>query len=146
MDWRDLACRASANGFQSGGIDADVVVLDDTSASMKNNDPQDAIVLVTRLLSDMVPGNLGAVPTFRYRAGEQRDWWSEHRPYQSLSRRPTRTCRVFSTGDLNAYQKVIGQCLLLKTRPVRGDAGFISILEELLRPSSMARSMGSRFA
>ncbi len=57
-----LAFQAGFSG-RAQSFDADVVVLSDTSASMTENDPQNAVVLEVSapLFADIVPGKLAAI-------------------------------------------------------------------------------------
>lgn len=117
-------------------FDADVIVLDDTSGSMRFNDPQNAIVLVTRLFTDISPGKLAAVRLFDI----GRDQGVVHATTTGQSTPcpddPSRTCQVMNM-DPDARDKVVGRHLLISNRNGRGDAAFKTSLEGLLKPTAM---------
>jgi hypothetical protein len=134
----------SGNLRAQQGLDADVVVLDDTSASMKDNDPQNTIVLVTRLLADIVPGKVGAVRLFDIDREKAVVGGRDTGRTQPCPDNPSVTCHILDTNP-DALQKVIDQRLLLLTRPTRGDPAFKTKLEDLLRPSAMSTQYGFSF-
>lgn len=116
-------------------FDADVVVLSDTSASMEKNDPQNAIVLVTRLFADIVPGKLAVVRLFE--TGRDKD----KVPMRDSGKTSTcegrsGPCQVFEFGP-GAAEKVINDHILVKVRPSRGDTGFKAGLQDFLQPLAL---------
>jgi hypothetical protein len=127
------------------GLDADVVVLDDTSGSMRNNDPQNAVVLVTRLFADIVPGKLAAVRLFDIARDRGSIKVEETGKSEPCPDDPTRQCQIMSVGP-DALGKVLSQHLLLTRRNGRGDAGFKGRLPDLLRPSAMDTEYQYSFA
>ncbi len=126
-------------------LDADVIVLDDTSGSMSRNDPQNAIVLVTRLFADIAPGKLAAVRLFDIgrdmsAVGAKSSGQSTPCPDD-----PSRTCQVFNVGP-DALAKVVSQHLLIANRNGRGDAAFKTRLPDILKPTAMDTKYGYSMA
>jgi hypothetical protein len=117
------------------GLDADVVVLSDTSNSMTQNDPKNAVVLVTRLFADIVPGKLAAVRLLDITKDKAKF------PHQDTGKKvpcpdkPGELCEVINLGA-DAIGKAVDQHLLLATRPGRGDSAYKSSLVDLLNPSA----------
>src|ERR1051325_5074816 len=127
-----LICVAARPGLAQQAANADVVVLSDTSATMSTNDPRNAVVLVTRLFADIVPGKLAAVRLFdlsKDAAKVPPQSTSESKPCPDD---PSRSCNVVTLRP-DALDKAVEQRLLLTTRPGRGDSGFKSSLVELLQ-------------
>ncbi len=117
-------------------LDADVIVLDDTSGSMSRNDPQNAIVLVTRLFADISPGKLAAVRLFDI----GRDGGKVNAVPTGQSKPcpddPSRMCTLVNIGP-DAKNKVLSQHMLISNRNGRGDAAFKGGLPDLLKPTAM---------
>jgi hypothetical protein len=117
-------------------LNADVVVLSDTSATMSTNDPKNAVVLVTRLFADIVPGKLAAVRLFDLSKDQSKVPNQQTNEKKPCPDRPSEMCSIVRLGP-DAWDKAIEQKLVLSVRPSRGDSGFKSSLVELLKPSSM---------
>jgi hypothetical protein len=117
-------------------LNADVVVLSDTSATMSTNDPKNAVVLVTRLFADIVPGKLAAVRLFDLSKDESKVPHESTNEKKPCPDRPSEMCSIVKLGP-DAMQKAVDQRLVLAVRPSRGDGAFKSSLVELLRPTAM---------
>jgi hypothetical protein len=109
---------------------ADVVVIVDTSTSMRQDgmDPSRASLLVTKLLADIVPGDLAVVRLLDL------DYDKDvipSRPTGTIvpcSEDPSRTCHTVDAAtdwEADARSKQLGAL----TRPARGDAAFKQALE-----------------
>ena len=112
---------------------ADVVVIVDTSISMRDAgmDPERASLLVTRLLADIVPGNLAVVRLLDI--DDDRDVIPSRPTGQTVSCQedPTRTCHtVEPAGDWEEAART-GKLGAL-VRPVRGDAAYKQVLPQHL--------------
>ena len=131
--WMFCACLA---GRAQQGLDADVVVLSDTSSSMTQNDPKNTVVLVTRLFADIVPGKLAAVRLLDFGKDGGKLPHSNTFTMEPCSDDRSKNCKMYQLAP-DAVEKAVQQHLLLTVRPSRGDGGFKSALVDLLRPTTM---------
>lgn|GEM_PF-1222432 len=112
---------------------ADVVVVVDTSTSMREPgmDPERASLLVTKLLTDIVPGDLAVVRLLDLHSDE--DVLPSRRTGETMpcSEDPTRTCNRVEEAinwEAAARSKKLGALV----RPSRGDTGYKQQLERHL--------------
>jgi len=112
---------------------ADAVVIVDTSTSMREAgmDPERASLLVTKLLADIVPGDLAVVRLLDVAA--DRDLIPSHNSGRSIpcSEDPAQTCNAVEQDtdwQAEARSKMFGAL----PRPSRGDAGYKQALEQHL--------------
>ena len=131
-----LLCVTFGPAWAQRVSNADVVVLSDTSATMSTNDPKNAVVLVTRLFADIVPGKLAAVRLFDLSKDQSKVPSESTNEKKPCPDRPSEMCSIVKLGA-GYVEKAIDQHLVLAVRPSRGDSGFKSSLVELLRPSAM---------
>jgi hypothetical protein len=131
-----LLCFACARGLRAQqSLDADVVVLDDTSGSMKENDPKNAVVLVTRLFADIVPGKLAAVRLLNLNQDgkglDQQDTGNS-KPCPDA---PGQMCHIMNL-PADAVDRAVRQHMLIDSRDSRGDPAFKERLRNLLQPAA----------
>ncbi|MFH1468437.1 MAG: choice-of-anchor X domain-containing protein [Pseudomonadota bacterium] len=128
-------------------LEADVVVVVDTSVSMKEPgmDPERTSLLVAHLLSDLVPGDLAVVRLLDY--GDDKALL----PSAPTGRKepcledPSKTCDVIMpTADWNKLARE-GRLGVL-ARPTRGDAGFRQQLAEHLEQKRANSDFGLAFS
>jgi hypothetical protein len=114
-------------------VRADVVVIVDTSTSMRERgmDPERASLLVTKLLADIVPGDLAVVRLLDLHA-DAADVPSRPTGIRTpCNEDPTQTCERVEPSDdwqANARRRKLGALV----RPARGDAEFKRQLESHL--------------
>jgi hypothetical protein len=128
-------CGLLPAGLRAQQPDADVVVLSDTSLSMMQNDPKNAVVLVTRLLADLVRGNLSAVRLLDVAKDSAKIAHEDTKQKQPCPDRPSEMCAVVKLGP-EALQQTVDQHLLVKKRDGRGDSSFKTSLAGLLGPTA----------
>ena len=124
----------AAHAFQAHAT-ADVVVIVDTSTSMKEPamDPKGTSVLVAKLLSDIVPGDLAVVRLLDLRKDKNLLPSELTGRYIPCSEVPTNQCpEVRATNDWysNTRRDKFGALI----RPARGDPGFKEQLNTHLSP------------
>ncbi len=112
---------------------ADVVVIVDTSTSMveEGMDPQWASLLVTKLFTDIVPGDLAVVRLLDLKADQDLLLRRETGVTEPCAEDPTKQCEVVepaSDWQQDARDKKLGALV----RPARGDAAFKQELESHL--------------
>lgn len=112
---------------------ADVVVLVDTSTSMsqRDMDPQRSSLLVTKLLVDIVPGDLAAVRLLDL--AQDKQWLPSRNTGRMMpcSEDPSKQCnQVEPLGDW--YRDTREKRYGVLVRPVRGDNGFKQRLDSHL--------------
>ena len=126
-----------AEAQQQGVAAADVVVVVDTSVSMREEgmDPERSSLLVTKLLADIVPGDLSVVRLLDLTIDAQA------LPHRKTDQRtpciddPGKTCVfVEPAGDWEA--DALGKQLGALARPARGDASYKQQLEDHLDQKS----------
>lgn len=129
--WCVFTAAASAQPYQKAVSDAVVIV--DTSTSMRQTgmDPERASLLVTKLLADIVPGDLAVVRLLD--VSTDRNLLPSHETGESVQCQedPTQQCRKVQPDTdwlAEARQKMFGALV----RPARGDAGYKQALEQHL--------------
>jgi len=116
---------------------ADVVVIVDTSTSMKNPgmDPEQTSFLVTKLLTDIVPGNLAVVRLLDIVADSDLLPSRKTGVTQACSEDPSKQCGVVEPATdwrAEARTKKLG----VSSRPARGDNNYKTQLKQHLEQRS----------
>lgn len=111
-------------------VTADAVVIVDTSTSMREEgmDPTRASLLVTKLLADIVPGDLAVVRLLDITADQELIPSRPTGEFMPCSEDPSRTCQRMDAAtdwEADARSKKLGSLV----RPARGDAGYKKAVE-----------------
>ena len=128
-----LGVAEAVSGQEQHRAVADVVVIVDTSTSMREAgmDPERASLLVTKLLADIVPGDLAVVRLLDIKSDGALLPSRTTGQKMPCEEDPTRTCDVVeaaSDWEVDARIKKLGAL----ARPSRGDAGYKQTLEQHL--------------
>ncbi len=129
-----LAVVTDAPADQATRAKADVVVVVDTSVSMQDPgmDPERTSLLVTKLLADIVPGDLAVVRLLDATRDKGTLPFIETGITEPCEEDPSAQCNVFKL-DISAAQEIVREsALLAKVRPAQGDEGFKRDLESHL--------------
>src|SRR5882724_7842016 len=124
------SCLAPLPAAGQDKAQADVVVIVDTSTSMRDPgmDPERASLLVTKLLSDIVPGDLAVVRVLDIVADRNLIPSRGTGQFMPCSEDPSRTCErvdAATNWQADARHRKFG----VLARPARGDAGYKRQLE-----------------
>ena len=114
-------------------VTADAVVIVDTSTSMRNPgmDPERTSLLVTKLLADIVPGELAAVRLLDLVADNAVLPSRETGMFEPCQEDPSRQCGIVEPAS-DWYADARAKRLGSLARPARGDAAFKTELESHL--------------
>ncbi|MFL6244786.1 MAG: hypothetical protein ACJ74H_02085 [Thermoanaerobaculia bacterium] len=122
-----------AQAQQAGQVTAEVVVIVDTSTSMRQAgmDPERASLLVTKLLADIVPGDLAVIRLLD--VDDDRDVIPSRVTGQSVpcQEDPSLTCHSVAP-EIDWEEAARSRKLGSLARPVRGDAAYKHALEQHL--------------
>lgn len=131
-------------GHAQSSFQANVVVIADSSESMRTNDPGNAAVLVSRLFADIVPGRFAVVRLVdATQDGSQLGGKNAGRQ-EPCRDNPKKTCNIMMIDPDLLRRKAEGGMFAL-IRPAQRDATFKQRLDSHLNPSASGSDYAPSF-